>query len=73
MNHADAVDKDRNDPRSRWKRAVFLAGRIEDGYALKSNHEALGIPSPQYTKTLETQHWLELIDPFVVIPQFMRP
>ncbi|KAG8812156.1 hypothetical protein FRC17_002166, partial [Serendipita sp. 399] len=50
---------DKNDPRSRFRRGVFLAGRLEDGDALLTGTEE---QNPKYTKTLETQHWLELVD-----------
>ncbi|KAG8754119.1 hypothetical protein FRC14_005372 [Serendipita sp. 396] len=56
----EAERGDKNDPRSRFRRGVFLAGRLEDGDALMTTTEE---QDPKYTKALETQHWLELVDP----------
>ncbi|KAG8847235.1 hypothetical protein FRB91_011974 [Serendipita sp. 411] len=56
----EAERGDKNDPRSRFRRGVFLAGRLEDGDALMTTTEE---HDPTYTKALETQHWLELVDP----------
>ncbi|KAH7928542.1 hypothetical protein BV22DRAFT_202421 [Leucogyrophana mollusca] len=59
------ADKGKNDPRTRWKRSVFLAARIQDTNAPyakdRSEQEVLA-----YDKILETQHWLELVDAEVV-------
>ncbi|CAG8712252.1 16575_t:CDS:2, partial [Acaulospora colombiana] len=57
----------------RWERGVFLAGRLQDGDAFMSDDEdenGQG-PSkprkknrdPEHLKALDTQHWLELVDP----------
>ncbi|CAE6416722.1 unnamed protein product [Rhizoctonia solani] len=54
-----SAERGENDPKSRLQRAVFLAGRLQDGEALPSDHEGLSNDS---SKMLETQHWLELID-----------
>ncbi|CAE6432773.1 unnamed protein product [Rhizoctonia solani] len=54
-----SAERGENDPKSRLRRAVFLAGRLQDGEALHSDHE--GLPD-ENSKMLETQHWLELID-----------
>ncbi|GAB1517463.1 hypothetical protein RhiXN_01813 [Rhizoctonia solani] len=54
-----SAERGENDPKSRLRRAVFLAGRLQDGEALPSDHE--GLPDKN-SKMLETQHWLELID-----------
>ncbi|KEP53330.1 putative IQ calmodulin-binding motif protein [Rhizoctonia solani 123E] len=50
-----------NDPKSRLRRAVFLAGRLQDGEALPPDQEAEPL-SDDNSKMLEAQHWLELID-----------
>ena len=51
-----------NDPKSRMRRAVFLAGRLQDGEALPSEEDDLPAPNADSSKILETQHWLELTD-----------
>ncbi|KAH7340422.1 hypothetical protein B0J17DRAFT_318468 [Rhizoctonia solani] len=56
-----SAERGENDPKSRLRRAVFLAGRLQDGEALPSNQEFEGL-SDENSKMLETQHWLELID-----------
>lgn len=61
-----AEDVDKNDPKSRWRRGVFLAGRLRDGNAIFSNEDDTksGVKhQPEFTKELTTQHWLELVDP----------
>ncbi|CAE7213769.1 unnamed protein product [Rhizoctonia solani] len=57
-----SAERGENDPKSRLRRAVFLAGRLQDGEALPSDQEAQGPLSDENSKMLETQHWLELID-----------
>jgi hypothetical protein len=57
-----AQDADKNDPKSRWRRGVFLAGRLQDGNSIFTNQED-GKGEPKHTKALATQHWLELVDP----------
>ncbi|CAE6525112.1 unnamed protein product [Rhizoctonia solani] len=56
-----SAERGENDPKSRFRRAVFLAGRLQDGEALPSDQE-LEAPPNESSKMLETQHWLELID-----------
>ncbi|KAL5635984.1 hypothetical protein ACGC1H_004704 [Rhizoctonia solani] len=56
-----SAERGENDPKSRLRRAVFLAGRLQDGEALPSDQEAEPL-SDDNSKMLETQHWLELID-----------
>lgn len=62
--------EDKNDVRSRWQRGVFLAGRLQDGNALmtadEEGSEGLQEEAPEFTKSLEKQHWLELVDPLVL-------
>ncbi|KAF8898834.1 hypothetical protein BD779DRAFT_1485747 [Infundibulicybe gibba] len=48
-----------NSPRNRWKRAVFLVGRLRDGNEMLGQS---GVQVEAEDKHLETQHWLELID-----------
>lgn len=68
-----AADEGKNDPRSRWKRAVFLAARLQNGESIPSaeipdeggvHPKSKLIPreGEHKSKILETQHWLELID-----------
>ena len=61
----DAAGRGENDPKRRWRRAVFFVNRIEDG------NEAMAQYGTQYSeaarKHLETQHWLELIDGLVLL------
>ncbi|KDN51462.1 hypothetical protein RSAG8_00007, partial [Rhizoctonia solani AG-8 WAC10335] len=57
-----SAERGENDPKSRLRRAVFLAGRLQDGEALPPDQEAEGQLSDKNSKMLETQHWLELID-----------
>ncbi|KDQ63488.1 hypothetical protein JAAARDRAFT_380235 [Jaapia argillacea MUCL 33604] len=55
-----AADKGKNDVQSRWARAVFSAGRLQDDDKTLSQG---GFHDPdRMSKILETQHWLELID-----------
>ncbi|KAG9051553.1 hypothetical protein FS837_004063 [Tulasnella sp. UAMH 9824] len=62
----DAALSGKNDVKSRWRRAIFLANRLSNGrsvmisgpkYDLNDHH-----PKSEKAKILETQHWLELID-----------
>jgi hypothetical protein len=60
---------------ARWERGVFLAGRLQDGDAFMSDDEDDNRQGssrlqkknrdPEYLKALDTQHWLELVDPYV--------
>ncbi|KAG8691930.1 hypothetical protein FRC11_004859 [Ceratobasidium sp. 423] len=56
-----SAERGENDPKSRFRRAVFLAGRLQDGEALPSDQELEALPN-ESSKMLETQHWLELVD-----------
>lgn len=63
-----AEDDRQNDPKSRWQRGVFLAGRLRNGDAIipaddKNGLQQYGEEEPEHLKTLHTQHWLELVDP----------
>ncbi|KAG2369408.1 hypothetical protein BDR07DRAFT_1240458, partial [Suillus spraguei] len=56
------TDKGKNDPRTRWRRAGFLASRIQNKntlYARKTNSKD---SKHKDDKMLETQYWLELVD-----------
>ena len=63
----EAADRQENDPKSRWKRGVFLAGRLTDGDALHNSQvkDQKG-PPPVYTQNLAEQHWLELVDGYFI-------
>ena len=64
----DAAGEGRNDPAKRWKRAAFLASRLQaDGVVSEPsecNESGTGKDRPRTKdeKILETQHWLELTD-----------
>ncbi|KAG8906401.1 hypothetical protein FRB99_006996 [Tulasnella sp. 403] len=60
----EAALEGRNDVRSRWKRAVFLANRLSNGRGVIINGPKydIGSADSKKVKILETQHWLELID-----------
>lgn len=58
--------QDKNDPRSRFRRGVFLAARLADGNALpffEEDHRWRHHNEPKLTKELESQHMLEFVDP----------
>lgn len=70
MNRTAAEDA-KNDPASRWRRGGFLAARLQEGDAIPGTKvsdtddgiaEQIAAKGKMKTKTLETQHWLELID-----------
>ena len=67
----EAADQQKNDAKSRWKRGVFLAGRLRDGDALHRVQDT-GVgkdqkgPPPVYTQELAEQHWLELVDGYFI-------
>ncbi|KAH9898126.1 hypothetical protein C8Q73DRAFT_683725 [Cubamyces lactineus] len=56
----DAAEEGRNTSRDRWRRSIFLAGRLQDGDEMLSKGENTHPEAAR--KHLETQHWLELID-----------
>ncbi|KAG8954436.1 hypothetical protein FRC04_011763 [Tulasnella sp. 424] len=62
----EAALSGKNDVKSRWRRAVFLANRLSNGRSVVTSAQKydLNDPSPrsEKAKILETQHWLELID-----------
>ena len=64
----EAAEQQKNDPKSRWERGVFLAGRLMDGDALHQVNvdEGQKGPPPAHTKDLAEQHWLELVDGYFV-------
>jgi hypothetical protein len=60
------ADRGKNDPRTRWKRAVFLLSRMQDKNVLYARDEScIEDKRCQEDKMLETQHWLELVDAYV--------
>ncbi|KAG1757664.1 hypothetical protein EDB19DRAFT_1901168 [Suillus lakei] len=56
------ADEGKNDPRTRWRRAGFLASRIQDKNTLYAGNAKLKDSRRKDDKMLETQHWLELVD-----------
>ncbi|KAG0708773.1 hypothetical protein DFH29DRAFT_787336, partial [Suillus ampliporus] len=56
------ADKGKNDPRTRWRRGVFMASRIQDKNTLYARDTDLEDARCKDDKMLETQHWLELVD-----------
>ncbi len=58
----DAAAHGRNSSRDRWKRAGFLATRLQDGNKVLSQDQAQDTHTDAAKKHLETQHWLELTD-----------
>lgn len=56
------ADEGKNDPRTRWRRAGFLASRIQDKNTLYARNTNLKDSKHKDDKMLETQHWLELVD-----------
>ena len=71
-----AAIEGKNDARARWRRNIFLAGRLEDGNSVPIDplnppfFDAAGAEEGALMprKTMETQHWLELIDGYVLGP-----
>lgn len=56
----NAALQGKNTARERWRRAIFLAMRLQDGNRMLTD---AGIQDNGAAKKfLETQHWLELID-----------
>ncbi|KAG1767228.1 hypothetical protein EDD22DRAFT_318764 [Suillus occidentalis] len=64
------ADEGKNDPRTRWRRAGFLASRIQDKNALYARSTNLKNSKHKDSKMLETQHWLELVDSYVNPSQY---
>ncbi|KAG8919551.1 hypothetical protein FRC00_011191 [Tulasnella sp. 408] len=62
----DAALSGKNDVKSRWRRAVFLANRLSNGRSVVTSGPKYDLndhnPKSEKAKILETQHWLELID-----------
>ncbi|EJF66946.1 hypothetical protein DICSQDRAFT_123455 [Dichomitus squalens LYAD-421 SS1] len=58
----DAAEQGKNTSRERWKRAGFLASRLQDGNAMLPQPRGQGAHVEATRKHLETQHWLELTD-----------
>lgn len=56
-----AAEKGKNGPRDRWTRSVFAINQLQGSNKMLSRIESTdsGLPSE---KTLEDQHWLELVD-----------
>ncbi|KAG2755580.1 hypothetical protein P692DRAFT_20716808 [Suillus brevipes Sb2] len=59
------ADEGKNDPRTRWRRAGFLASRIQDKNTLYARNTNLKDSKHKNDKMLETQHWLELVDSYL--------
>lgn len=56
----NAAEQGKNTARERWRRAIFLALRLQDGNQMLAD---VGVADNGAAKKfLETQHWLELID-----------
>ncbi|KAF7799268.1 hypothetical protein EIP86_010500 [Pleurotus ostreatoroseus] len=56
----EAAKQGRNQARERWRRAIFLTLRLQDGNQMLDDGKVLDADAAR--KYLETQHWLELID-----------
>lgn len=63
---AEAPEGETETPKRKWKRAVFLIGRLLDQHPLYSRaggkRAEMSEETREYLKQLEGQHWLELID-----------
>ncbi|KLO14493.1 hypothetical protein SCHPADRAFT_313911 [Schizopora paradoxa] len=55
----NAAEQGKNDPSSRWRRGVLLAGRLRENSSISDGEAAI---DPETVKILEMQHWLELTD-----------
>lgn len=76
----DAAERGMNDRRARWRRAMFLASRLQDGNPAFTKSSPGGANLSR--KRLDTQYWLELVDGLVrladtslngfVLPQVYR-
>lgn len=56
----DAATQGKNTARERWRRAIFLTLRLQDGNTMLADDRVQHEDAAR--KYLETQHWLELID-----------
>ncbi|KAI0080309.1 hypothetical protein K474DRAFT_1590167, partial [Panus rudis PR-1116 ss-1] len=56
----NAAEEGKNEPKERWRRALFLLGRLEDGNQMLAQTGDEHAEAAR--KHLETQHWLEMID-----------
>ncbi|PSR75871.1 hypothetical protein PHLCEN_2v8785 [Hermanssonia centrifuga] len=56
----NAAIEGKNTARERWRRAIFLALRLQDGNQMLADNRVEDADVAR--KYLETQHWLELID-----------
>ena len=56
----DAAADGKNTARERWRRAIFLTLRLQDGNTMLVDERVQHADAAR--KFLETQHWLELID-----------
>ncbi|KAF6766133.1 hypothetical protein DFP72DRAFT_7815 [Ephemerocybe angulata] len=63
---AEAPEGETETPKRKWKRAVFIIGRLLDQHPLYSRaggkRAEMSEETREYLKQLEGQHWLELID-----------
>lgn len=60
MDRDAAADGGKNTARDRWRRAIFLTLRLQDGNTMLVDDRVKHADAAR--KYLETQHWLELID-----------
>ncbi|KAI0348370.1 hypothetical protein BDW22DRAFT_1320933, partial [Trametopsis cervina] len=56
----DAAASGKNTARDRWRRAIFLTLRLQDGNTMLADERVQHADASR--KYLETQHWLEMID-----------
>ncbi|KAI0687784.1 hypothetical protein BC835DRAFT_1286057 [Cytidiella melzeri] len=61
----DAAAQGKNAARDRWRRAIFLTLRLQDGNTMLADERVEYADASR--KWLETQHWLEMIDVLSVI------
>ncbi|KAF9455121.1 hypothetical protein P691DRAFT_17786 [Macrolepiota fuliginosa MF-IS2] len=57
----EAAFDGKNTPLQRWRRVVFMVGRLRDQNQMLKGVTELDVGDAE-VKQLETQHWLELID-----------
>ena len=63
--HREAAADGENDPKTRWRRALFMVKQLnnrDDVVFGRRPDESVKESSPEEEKHLEAQHWLELID-----------
>lgn len=60
----NAAERGDNTVKSRWKRAAVMTERLQGSKALRGSSKLGGDPAT--VKLLESQHWLEMIDTYVM-------